>query len=61
MTGTSQIRAKETTEDSEIAHSQVGGFVPLRHCRDYFVTRLERDAGDIYSLNGLITQIRLNL
>lgn len=43
------------------AHSQVEGFVPLKRCRDYFVMRLGRDAGDIYSLNGLITQIRLNL
>lgn len=61
VTGTSQIRPKETSEDSLTAHSQVGGFVPLKHRRDYFVTRLGRDAGDIYSLNGLITQIRLNL
>lgn len=61
VTGTSQIRPKETSEDSLTAHSQVGGFVPLKRRRDYFVTRLGRDAGDIYSLNGLITQIRLNL
>lgn len=60
MTGTSQIRPKETSEDSLTAHSQVGGFVPLKRRRDYFVTRLGRDAGDTYSLNGLITQIRLN-
>lgn len=60
VTGTSQIRPKETAEDSLTAHSQVGGFVPLKRRRDYFVTRLGRDAGDIYSLNGLITQIRLN-
>lgn len=29
VTGTSQIRAKETSEDAMTAHSQVGGFVPL--------------------------------
>lgn len=57
----SQIRPKETSEDSVTAHSQVGGFVPLKRRCDYFVTRLGRDAVDIYSLNVLITQIQLNL
>lgn len=40
---------------------KVALFVPLKQCCDYFIMNFVHDVCDIYLLNGLITEKRLNL